>query len=140
MASYLEHANITVPDVEAAIRFLKTIDPTFRIRHDEKPPGSHRWVHIGTEESYFALQEPHLDSSPEDKRRPYRDIGVNHLGLVVDDLEQVVRRLEENGYRKGIDGEENPHRKRAYYYDSANFEWELVQYLTDDPTKRNAYS
>ena len=140
MPTYLEHENITVFDVAAALKFLKVIDPDFKIRHDEKPPKSHRWVHIGNDENYFALQEPHLDSDSEDHRRTYRDIRINHLGLVVDDLETVVTRLNKHGYRKRIEVEYNPHRKRAYYYDSADFECELVEYLTHDPEKRNSYS
>ena len=30
----LEHANITVPDIDAAIAFLSVVAPDFRIRHD----------------------------------------------------------------------------------------------------------
>jgi len=140
MAAYLEHANITVPDVDAAIAFLRVVEPEFQIRHDEKPDEGHRWVHIGTGDSYFAIQEPHLGSTPQDRRRPYRDIGINHLGLVVEDLPAVVRRLADSGYREGIEGEENAYRKRAYYYDSAGFEWELVEYLSDDPEERYSHS
>ena len=139
MTTYLEHANMTVPDVDAAIAFLKAIDPTFTVRHDETPPGSYRWVHIGTDHCYVALQAPHLDSDPQDARRPYKDFGVNHLSWVVDDLDAVVARLDAQGYRKGIGVEPHPYRKRAYYHDFAGFEWEIVEYLSDDPAQRNLY-
>ena len=39
IGTYLEHANITVPDIDAATEFLRVIDPDLTIRHDEKPPG-----------------------------------------------------------------------------------------------------
>ncbi len=29
MVAYLEHANITVPDIDAAIAFLKVVEPNF---------------------------------------------------------------------------------------------------------------
>ncbi len=140
MTTYLEHANMTVPDIDAAMAFLKIVEPAFRLRHDASPPGSYRWAHIGTEQCYIALQEPHVDSNPTQARRPYKDYGVNHLAWVVDDLAAVVGRLEAHGYRQGIPVEPHPHRRRAYYYDAAGFEWELVEYLSDRPEERHAYA
>jgi len=140
MTAYLEHANITVPDIDATIAFLTTVEPSFRVRHDETPEGSYRWVHIGSDQSYIALQEPHLGSSPRSAGHPYKDYGVNHLAWVVDNLAAVTERLEEKGYRKGIPVEAHPHRKRVYYYDAAGFEWELIEYLTGTSEERNAYA
>ena len=80
MVAYLEHANITVPDIDAAIAFLKVVEPAFTVRHDASPAGSYRWAHIGTDQSYIALQEPHVDATPQQAHRPYKDYGVNHLG------------------------------------------------------------
>ena len=111
MGTYLEHANITVPDIDAAIEFLRVIDPSVRVRHDEKPAGSYRWAHVAIGVNYIALQEPHVGSHPSDNHRPYKDHGVNHLGWVVEDLDKVVARLEEKGYRKGIPGEDHVHRR-----------------------------
>ena len=137
--TYLEHANITVPDIDAAIAFLKVVDPEIEVRHDENPPGSYRWVHIGIGSSYIALQEPHLDSNPTDNRRPYKDFGVNHIGWVVEDLDAVAQRLEAHGFRNGVSGEDNPYRRRKYYHDSAGFEWEFVEYLTAVHEERFSY-
>ena len=139
IGTYLEHANITVPDTDAAIEFLRVIDPDLTIRHDEKPPGGYRWVHVALGKNYIALQEPHVGSNPSDNRRPYKDHGINHLGWVVGDLDAVVERLEAGGYRKGIPGEEHPHRRRAYYYDPAGLEWELVEYSSDRDEDRFSY-
>lgn len=141
MTAYLEHANITVPDMDAAIAFLTTACPEFAIRHDTIHPVSGiRWVHLGTPTSYFALQEPHKGRTPEDHRRPYDDIGVNHLGLIVDDFDAVEARLEAAGYKRGMPVEPHPARKRAYWYDHAGFEWEFIEYLTDDLDQRNDYT
>ena len=140
MAAYLEHANITVPDVDAAIQFLRALDDSIQVRHDETPEGSHRWVHVGTDTSYIALQAPHVDVEPKDARPTYENHGVNHLGWVVDDLDAVVRRLDEMGYEQAMLGAPHRQRKRVYYYDAAGFEWEIVEYLADDPQKRNDYN
>jgi catechol 2,3-dioxygenase-like lactoylglutathione lyase family enzyme len=139
MTVFIEHVNITVPDIDAAIAFLKIIEPQLEVRHDETPKGSYRWAHVGIGNSYVALQEPHIGSSPTDNRRPYKDYGTNHVGWVVDDLEAVTIRLDKAGYHKGIPGEENIYRRRAYYYDSAGFEWEFIEYLSDRLEERYSY-
>ena len=139
MSAYLEHANVTVPDIDAAIAFLQVIEPDLVVRHDETPEGRHRWAHIGVGDCYIALQEPHLGSEPTDTRRPYKDFGVNHIGWVVEDFDGVIARLAASGYEEGIPGESNAFRRRAYFYDTAGFEWEIVAYLTDKPEERFSY-
>lgn len=139
MVALLEHANITVSDIDAAIAFLQVVEPRFVVRHDETPEGSYRWVHIGAENCYIALQEPHLGSDPQSNRRPYKDYGVNHLGWVVDDFDAVIGRLKAHGYQEGIPGEDSRYRRRAYYYDSAGFEWEIVAYRTEKLEERYSY-
>ena len=51
----IEHVNITVPDIDAAISFLKIVAPDFEVRKDNKPADNYRWVHIGNDSYYFAL-------------------------------------------------------------------------------------
>ena len=48
--------------------------------------------------------------------------------------------LEEHGYRRGMAVAPYPYRKRAYYYDAADFEWEIVEYLSDRPEERHSYA
>ena len=86
-----------------------------------------------------ALQEPQLGSNPSDCHRPYKDYGVNHIGWAVDDFDATTGRLKAAGYQEGIPGEAHRHRRRAYFYDSAGFEWEIVAYLTEDLTERYSY-
>lgn len=140
MTTYLEHANVTVPDIDAAIEFLLTLEPEFKVRQDKTPEGGYRWAHVGTDRFYIALQEPNIGSVPKTRRPAYVNYGVNHLGWVVENVEDVSRRLERRGYKKGVPGEPHPYRKRAYYFDSAGFEWELVEYLSDSSAERNAYN
>ena len=139
MTIYLEHANITVPDIDAATAFLQAIDPALRVRHAGVSKAGHRWAHVGTDRSYIALQEPHVGVEPEQPKEPYANYGFNHLGWVVPDCDAVVGRLEAAGYRRGIESEPHPHRKRVYYYDAAGFEWEILEYLSDDPAEFNDY-
>ncbi len=36
----IEHTNMTVPDIDEAIRLIQIVAPDFKIRKDETPPGS----------------------------------------------------------------------------------------------------
>ena len=99
------------------------------MRRKETAPEGYCWAHVAFGASYIALQEPLVGSAPTNDRRPYKDYGVNHPGLVVDDLGVIVARLDAAGYRRGIAGEENRYRKRVYYYDSSAMEWELIEYF-----------
>ena len=95
----LEHANITVPDIDAAIAFLSVVAPDFRIRHDALAEQGYRWAHVGNDDFYIALQEPHVGIDPLPPQPSYTNLGVNHLGLVVQGIDGITRRLDDEGYR-----------------------------------------
>ncbi|WP_330960495.1 VOC family protein [Photobacterium sp. 53610] len=137
MKPYVEHANLTVRHLENTIQFLQTAIPEFSVRHLGQQP-THRWCHIGTDETYLALQEV-VDRDQID-RHPYLDLGINHIGLVVDDILQVRTRLLEAGYRENEMETSHPWRERVYFYDKDGIEWEFIQYLTAEPALRHDYS
>ncbi len=139
MTARLEHANLTVPDIDAAIAFLQVLEPAFVVRHDSGRTGPYRWAHIGTKTSYIALEEPHEDNPAAAMSQRYADFGINHLGWVVKDVAATCARLDAAGYKQGFISEDHRFRIRKYYLDSAGFEWELVQYLTDDPQEQASY-
>ncbi len=137
MTVYVEHANITVSDLDGAVRFLQCALPELVVRGHGEAHGR-RWLHIGTDDTYIALEQP-----PElgtTRRHPYADPGVNHVGFAVDDVDAVAERLRVAGYQEGIGAETHPHRRRLYFYDGDGNEWEFVEYLSDDPADRNDYS
>ena len=139
-STFMEHVNMTVPDIEKTMVFLQTIEPEFKIRYDGRSVGGHRWVHFGTEDSYVALQEPHLDNpTPQMPNSTYKNYGVNHIAWVVKDIDSVVSRLDAKGYEKTLVDYDSPYRKRVYYEDSSGFEWEIVEYTTTDKNKKNSY-
>jgi catechol 2,3-dioxygenase-like lactoylglutathione lyase family enzyme len=137
MSARLEHANVTVGDVDAAIDFLLTAIPEFRVRGRGVGPEGKRWVHVGSDTSYIAINEA---DSEEELPSAAQWRGVNHLGFVVDDAEAVKRRLVAKGYREGYISELHPHRKRIYLHDRDDNEWEFVEYLSQDIAERNDYS
>jgi len=135
MECYLEHANLTVRNIDATVRFLQTAFPEFRIRGTSDPSESNRWVHVGTDSSYLALTQAHDGASALCAGTP----GFNHLGYVVDDADGLRARMLEAGYDEGYRADVHPYRKRVYILDDDGMEWEFVEYLSDDPLKRNAY-
>jgi catechol 2,3-dioxygenase-like lactoylglutathione lyase family enzyme len=139
MVTKIEHVNITVPDIDAAVSFLKIIAPDFKIKKDEKPLNDKRWMHIGNDEFYFALQEAPIETHPIKPNQTYINYGFNHIGLVVNNIDDIEKKLIQAGYNKGIDTPNETFRKRIYYYDNAGFEWELVEYLSENTEDKFLY-
>jgi len=138
MTERLEHANLCVHDIDAVVGFLKTAFPDFEIRQDTTDPDGTRWVHVGTNETYVALNQ----ANPEEPRRgtPYKGRpGLNHLAYEVDDVEALRARLRAAGYRDSTVQNAHPYRKRIYFYDPEGNDWEFVQYLSDDARRRHDY-
>jgi hypothetical protein len=133
--SYLEHNNITVNNLEEAIRFIQTAMPEFKIR-GEGADSQRRWAHIGTDESYLALTETTASVKGSED---YLTHGFNHMGFVVSDVREVGKRLREAGYRSNYPFTEHKHRLRDYYLDTDGNEYEFIEYLSDNPEDRNSY-
>ena len=138
MAVRLEHANLIVRDIDEAIRFLRAAFPEFRVRGEGKGPGGTRWLHVGTDETYIALND-----STKERVEPWvpyvGEPGLNHLGYAVDDVEALRTRMLEAGYSESTVPNAHPHRRRVYFYDSESNDWEFVEYRSDDPRKRHDY-
>lgn len=135
MDAYLEHANLTVRSMDEAVRFLTTACPEFVVRHRGENAGG-KWLHLGTETSYFALGEP----LEETERKKQTVFGVNHLGIVVPDADAVKARLLAAGYKESYVVSDHPQRRRLYFLDADGFEWEFVQYFSNDVSQQNDYS
>jgi len=134
----IEHANLAVHDVDTMVRFVQTAFPEFAIRREGKNWNGNRWVHIGTDDTYLALNE--APEIPAEKRTAYSLVpGLNHLGYEVGDAAALQRRMLEAGYHDSTVPNEHPHRKRVYFYDPEGNDWEFVQYFSDDPAERNDY-
>ena len=135
----IEHINIAVRDMDAVIQFLQSAFPEFKIQMDEIGEDGNRWIHIGTDAVYFALEQ--ATSEPTEKWIPYEGKpGVNHLGFEVEDVEAVGDRLRTAGYTDSTIPNDHPYRKRVYFNDPEGNDWEFVQYFSNDPEKRNDYS
>jgi catechol-2,3-dioxygenase len=139
MTTKLEHANLCVDDIDGMIKFLQTALPDFIIRHDETGIDGDRWVHIGNDTTYIALanstQKELSDWTPYSGKS-----GVNHLGYMVDNAEQVRSRLLAADYIESTVENNHPFRKRLYFYDPEGRDWEFVEYLSEKLEERNDYT
>jgi len=135
MTSYVEHTNVSVSDVDEAIRFFCTALPDFRVRHDSGP-GPKRWVHLGTDVTYVSINQMQDSASGKFLRH---HPACNHVGFVVDDAEEVRGRMLAAGYQEGFTPEPHPYRRRIYFADNDGMEYEFVQYYSDDHAERNDY-
>jgi catechol-2,3-dioxygenase len=135
MTVRLEHANLSVHDIDAMIRFLRAAFPEFRIRRDATEANGVRWVHLGTDDTYIALSQAKVPRGMTRQGTP-----LNHLAYEVTDVEMLRSRLRAAGYQENtLAPNAHRYRKRLYFYDPEGNEWEFVQYLSDDPAKRNDY-
>ena len=125
MKLLIEHANLTVPSIDEATKFLGTAFPDFNVRgrghlHGDASRGE--WVHFGNDESYLALQQNGEPSGRSD--RAYTNDGINHLGFVVEDMQDLLQRMASAGYEptaaSALEG--HPYRQRAYFFDKNGFE------------------
>ena len=139
MNARLEHANLQVRDVDGMIDFLRTAFADFRVRHDSGRTDPERWVHVGNDEFYVALNK--ATQVAREARQPYSGTpGFNHLGFAVEDVEALRERLLAAGYGESTVPNSHPARKRVYFNDHEGNDWEFVQYLSADPSQRNDYS
>ena len=139
MTARLEHANLVVRDIDDTMGFLSAAFPHFRVRFDGKDATGRRWAHFGTDDTYIALSQATVE--PVQRWTPYAGVpGVNHLAYEVDDVGALRARLAAAGYEDSTIPNSHPYRKRVYFYDRDGNDWEFVEYLSDDPAKRNDYT
>ncbi len=133
---YLEHFNITVNDIQEAIKFFQTAFPHFRIRG-----GGHHireWVHLGDDHTYIAINQ--ADQDDLEVQKNYDKIGVNHLGFVVGNVTEIAKNLLANGYKRDYPKQVEEFRIRDYFADDDGNQYEFVQYLSEVPEEKNSYS
>lgn len=133
---YLEHANITVNNLQESIQFFQTAFPHFKIRGGGN--AIREWVHLGDDHTYIAINqatEHHIKAENN-----YEKIGINHLAFVVTNVEDIAKKLLHNGYKRDYPKQVEEFRIRDYFADADGNQFEFVQYLSDIPEERNKYS
>ena len=134
---YLEHANITVNNLQEATKFFQTAFPHFKIRGRGYGNNGREWIHLGDDNTYIAINQATQIGSKINKN--YDGIGINHIGFVVEDVEEIANNLLSNGYKRDYPKTVEQFRIRDYFVDADGNEYEFVQYLSEVPAEKNSY-
>ena len=125
----LEHANITVSDPQKTAAMLIDLFGWHIRWEGAAMAGAGYTVHVGSDQSYVALYSgndpaqtvPKADASYETRG------ALNHLGVVVDDLDAVEARVKAMGLTAHSHADYEPGR-RFYFHDPDGVEIEVISY------------
>ncbi len=124
-AGILEHANFSVSDPQKTADMLCAIFD-WRIRWSGASIHDGHTMHVGGQDSYLAIyaRDGMRKSAPND----YKTVGaMNHIGVVVDDLDAAEARVLNAGFQTTNHGDYEPGR-RFYFHDHDGIEFEVVSY------------
>ena len=125
--AYLEHVNVTVPDPDATAAELVDLFG-WHVRWAGSSDGIVRSVHVGGEGFYVALYTG-PDGAPRGVADPsYRQkAGLNHIGIVVDDLAKAEADVKARGYDTHSHADYEPG-QRFYFRQGDGIEIECISY------------
>ncbi|MCI4644360.1 MAG: VOC family protein [Hyphomonadaceae bacterium] len=124
-----EHVNMTVTDPDKTASMLSTLFG-WHVRWSGASKGAGYTVHVGTDTLYVALYRPSPETGvekPEEDGSYSRAGAVNHLGILVDDLEEAEARVLELGIKTHSHQTYDPG-SRFYFHDEDGIEYEVVSY------------
>ncbi len=136
----LEHVNLVVKNIPEMLSFYQAAFPHWYIRDQgegEWYGKARNWIHFGDEYQYIALSD---HGEGENRDLSGYQVGLAHFAYVTNNIDAVIERLTSAGFPIAKPGAEEPYRKNVYFIDPAGFEVEFVEYLSDEPEKRNLSS
>ncbi|MCF2903841.1 VOC family protein [Octadecabacter sp. CECT 8868] len=125
--AYLEHVNVTVKDAkQTAALFVDLFD--WHVRWEGASIHDGYSVHVGGTESYVALYNNKGGDPTESDVVSYdQKAGLNHIAVVVDDLDAVEEKVKAHNFESHSHADYEPGR-RFYFHDDNGLEIEVVQY------------
>ena len=121
----LEHVNITVSDPAATARLLQDVFG-WEIRWSGPAKLDGHTIHVGEKDTYLAIY------AKGDRAAPGVDTyetvgGLNHIGVVVDNLDAVEQKVLAAGLKTHSHADYEPGR-RFYFHDPDGIEFEVASY------------
>ena len=121
----LEHVNITVSDPHKSAEMICRLFD-WHIRWQGPSAVGGYTIHVGTDDDYVALYSE--GKTQKSGISNYRQRGgLNHIGIVVNDLDKVEKRILDAGYKTQSHADYEPGR-RFYFLDGDGVEFEIVSY------------
>jgi len=121
----LEHANITVSDPDKTAALLCQLFD-WKVRWSGAALDGGYTVHVGGEQSYLALYT-HSSQRKRQHRDHYDPDNLNHLGVVVKNLDVLKQRVNKAGLKSFNHGNYEPG-QRFYFKTDDHLEIEVVNY------------
>ena len=121
----LEHVNFTVTDPARTAAMLDDIFG-WKIRWQGGAIYDGLSIHVGGDNSYVAIYAKGTPDKSRENSYATRG-GLNHIGIVVDDLEAVEKRVKSAGFEPHSHGNYEPGR-RFYFHDHDDIEFEVICY------------
>ena len=125
MPATLEHVNYTVSDPKRTADMLCRLFD-WRIRWEGEAISGGYSIHVGDDDNYVAIYNPAKQLVDGPSNYVQRG-GLNHIGVVVDDLDATEARVREMGFEPHNHADYEPGR-RFYFMDHDNVEVEVVSY------------
>lgn len=122
----LEHVNLTVSDAKATAAWLCEVFGWTVRWHGEVLDGAGETYHVGDDTRYLAIFGPRK-LSPNPHSNYTTAGGLNHVGVVTDDLQAVEARVVAAGFTPEKHADYEPGR-RFYFRDSDGIEYEVASY------------
>jgi catechol 2,3-dioxygenase-like lactoylglutathione lyase family enzyme len=121
--NFIEHVNVTVSNPQRSAEMLIDLFD-WHIRWNGKAQMGGDTIHVGNDRFYlavYALKPSDADLDHE------KGVPLNHIGIVVDDLDEIERRVIARGLTPFSHGDYEPGR-RFYFMDPDGVEYEIVSY------------
>ena len=125
MGAMLEHVNITVSDPARTAAMLCEIYG-WRVRWNGPTKSGGTTYHVGDDASYVAVYTPPSGTALGGPDSAIHG-GLNHVGVLVDDLDAVEMRVRDAGL-KPFNHQEYAPGRRFYFLDHDGVEFEVVSY------------
>jgi len=125
--AFLEHTNLTVKNPDQIATLLCKLF-NWTVRWSGAALDNGYTVHVGGDQSYLALYAH--DDTKTNTDNDYMTINnLNHLGIVVDNLEDTEHRVDAEGLTTFNHVERNPGGKCFYFLIADQLEIEVIAYL-----------
>lgn len=130
MPGRLEHVNVTVSDPHATAGLMQRLFG-WHIRWEGPAKHEGYTIHVGSEDDYVALYRAPAAYEGDGQRPPGDSYatrgGLNHIAVVVDDLDAVEAKVKAEGFTPESHADYEPGR-RFYFRDADGIEFEVVSY------------
>lgn len=122
--NFIEHVNVTVSNPDRTADFLKRVFDWHIRWRGQAAKGGHT-IHVGNEQFCLAVYAAVLGQTEPSGH--HKGSPLNHIGIVVDDLDEIERRVFAEGFEPFSHDDYDPGR-RFYFFDHDGIEFEIISY------------